>query len=244
MTLLFICPFWNQSVRFGQGVQHWTICGPNNAETVGHGDVLKSLTVIGGNSMKKEELTAIGLSEEVADKVLVIHGKDIEKHKTRITTLEGERDNYKTQLDTANETLKRFDGIDPDKIQEELQAHKTRADEAEKNYNLKLTQREQSDWLEEKLNEYGVSSPYARKQLISEILSEKDGLPWKDGAFLGFDDYMKSAKEKDTGLYQTAEEKAEAEKASKLKDKAASFTGPTGNQTGGSEEKYTPPKIF
>lgn len=194
--------------------------------------------------MKNEELTALGLSDELADKVLVMHGKDIEKHKKQIATLEGERDNAKTQLDTANATLKKFDGIDPDKIQEELKAHKDRADEAEKNFNLKLAQRDQGDWLKKKLDEYGVTSHYAREQLISEIQSEKDGLPWKNGAYLGFDDYMKKAKEKDNSLYLSEEEKAEAEKASKLKGKAAAFIGPAGDRTGGSEEKHTLPNIF
>ena len=41
----------------------------------------------------------------------------------------------------------------------------------------------------------------------------------------------------------TAEEKAEAEKAVKLKDKAPTFTGPTGDPAPKSD-KYTPPKIF
>ena len=31
--------------------------------------------------MKKEELTALGITEEQADKVLAMNGKDIEKHK-------------------------------------------------------------------------------------------------------------------------------------------------------------------
>ena len=33
--------------------------------------------------MKKDELTALGLTDEQADKVLAINGRDIEKQKTR-----------------------------------------------------------------------------------------------------------------------------------------------------------------
>ena len=94
-----------------------------------------------------------------------------------------------------------------------------------------------------KLDEYGVTSPFARTALVSECMSPDAGLTWKDGAFFGFDDFMKAAKQKDAGLYQTAEEKEAAEKAAKQKEKAPAFTGPTGDPGTGSE-KYTPPKIF
>lgn len=194
--------------------------------------------------MKTEELTAIGLTEEQATQVLAINGKDIEKHKSRITALEGERDNYKSQLDTANTTLKKFEGIDPTKIQEEIQTYKTQAEEAEKNFNRQITQRDQKDWIQTKLDEYGVTSPFARRQLTSDCMAEDSGLTWKDGSFFGFDDFMKAAKEKDNSLYLTAEEKAEAGKASKLKNKAPTFTGPTGDDGPGSDKKFTPPKVF
>lgn len=193
--------------------------------------------------MKTEELTAIGLTEEQATQVLAMNGKDIEKHKKQIATVEGERDNYKTQLDTANETLKKFDGIDPQKIQDEIQTYKTQAKEAEEKFTRQITQRDQKDWINTKLDEYGVTSPYARRQLTTDCMADDSGLKWKDGAFFGFDDFMKAAKEKDNSLYQTAEEKEEAEKASKLKDKAPAFTGPTGGPAPKSE-KYEPPKIF
>lgn len=193
--------------------------------------------------MKTEELTAIGLTEEQATQVLAINGKDIEKHKTRITALEGERDNYKTQLDTANATLKKFEGIDPTKIQEEIQTYKDQAEKAEKDYNHQITQRDQKDWIGKKLDEYGVTSPFARRQLTSDIMAEDSGLSWKDGAFFGFDDFMKAAKEKDNSLYQTAEEKAAAEKAAALKNKAPTFTGPAGDPEPPTK-KFTPPKVF
>lgn len=194
--------------------------------------------------MKTEELTAIGLTEEQATQVLAMNGKDIEKHKKQITTVEGERDAFKAQLDTANETLKKFEGIDPQQIQTELQTYKTKAEEAEKKFTREMTQRDQKDWIGKKLDEYGVTSPYARRQLTSDIMAEDSGLSWKDGAYYGFDDFMKSAKEKDNALYQTAEEKAEAEKAAAQKAKAPTFTGPTGDPAGGGEKKFTPPKVF
>ena len=195
--------------------------------------------------MKTEELIALGLTEEQVNKVFAMHGKEINAQKQKVTTVEGERDNYKSQLDTANATLKRFEGIDPDKIKGELATYKTQAEEAQKNFDRQITQRDQRDWLIKKLDEFGVNSPFARKQLIAECMSEESGLTWKGGEYLGFGDYMKKAKEQDTSLYQTAEEKAEAEKAAAAQKKAPTFTGSTSTGgDGGDGKKFTPPKIF
>ena len=79
--------------------------------------------------MKKEELVALGITEDVAAKVLEMNGKDIEHAKGVVTTakdktisdLTTERDDFKTRLTNAEETLKSFEGIDPQKIQQEIQ---------------------------------------------------------------------------------------------------------------------------
>lgn len=193
--------------------------------------------------MKTEELTALGLTDEQATQVLAIHGKDIEKHKKQIETLEGERDSFKTQFETADAALKKFEGIDPEKIQGEVQTYKTQLEDAKKDFAKQLTQRDQKDWITAQLDKYGVQSPFARKQLIADCMAEESGLTWKDGAFYGFDDFMKAAKEKDGSLYQTAEEKAAAEKEAAQKAKAPTFTGSTGDPAPAGE-KFTPPKIF
>lgn len=195
--------------------------------------------------MKTEELTAIGLTEEQATQVLAMNGRDIEKHKKSITALETERDDLQGRLSTAETTLKGFEGIDPAKIQQEIQTYKQQAEDAEKRYAAQITQRDQRDWLRGKFDEYGVTSPYARKQLEVECMAENSGCAWRDGAFFGFDDFMKAAKAKDTTLYQTAEEKAAAEKAAQQQERAPIFTGSVGS-TGGAEKKgaFTPPKIF
>lgn len=195
--------------------------------------------------MKTEDLIALGLTEEQANKVFAMHGKEINDQERKVTSAEEERDNYKSRLDAANETLKKFEGIDPEKIKDEIQTYKTQAEEAQKNFDRQIAQRDQKDWIAHKLDEYGVSSPLARKAIISECMDEKSGLKWKDGEFFGFGDYMKKAKEQDAGLYQTAEEKAEAEKAAAQQKKAPTFTGPaTAGGAGGGKEKFTPPKIF
>ena len=193
--------------------------------------------------MKTSELKDLGLNQEQIDAVFKLNGLDVENAKAPIAALTAERDDLKTRLTTAEDTLKGFDGKSADEVKAEIAQYKKQAEDAEKNRQTELTKRDQRDWVKGQLDKYGVSSPYARRQLTADVMDEKDGLKWKDDAFQGFDDFMKSAKEKDSGLYQTAEEKAEAEKQAQLEKKAPKIVGPTGNTTP-TETKYTPPKIF
>lgn len=197
--------------------------------------------------MKKEELLEIGLSEDQIKGVMSLAGKDIEKHKSRITELETERDSVNDQLKTANETLTRFEGIDPDQIKSEIESYKQKITQVESNYKNQIQKRDQRDWLERKFDAYGVKSPYARKQLAAEAMGKDSGLSWKDGSFFGFDDFMAAAKKADASLYMTEEEKAAAKKAAEAEDnvggKTPKFVRPTGDDDN-SERKYTPPKIF
>ena len=154
--------------------------------------------------------------------------------------LEAERNGYKTQLESLQEATKGFEGMDAEKVKAELAEWKKKAEDAEKNFNAQITARDQRDWLKTKLEEYGVTSPYARKQLMAECMDEKSGLKWKgaDTGFYGFDDFMKDAKKADPSLYQSAEEKAEAAKTAEAAKNAPKFTSPATEPASG---KAAPP---
>ena len=194
--------------------------------------------------MKTEELIALGLTDEQAKKVFELHGKGISKFQKEAEDLKAQNQSLQKQLDTANETLDKFKDVDVEGIKAEVETYKKQAEDAKRDYENKLRTRDQDAWLQGKYDEYGVASPYARKSLSAEIRDEKDGLKWKDGSFLGFDDFMKSAKEKDSGLYKTKEEQEAEKKEKELQDNAPYFT--SGNDDSGSKggEAPTPPTIF
>ncbi len=54
--------------------------------------------------MKKDELTALGLTDEQADKVLAINGRDIEKHKRQPKTRKPRRPPCSSSSPTATRT--------------------------------------------------------------------------------------------------------------------------------------------
>ena len=199
--------------------------------------------------MKTEELTALGLTDEQVKSVFAMHGKDtttLQNENATLTKsvadLTAERDNLTSQLKAANDTLAKFGDNTPETMQAEIQKYQKQAEDAEKEFKAQLTARDQRDWIKTRLDEYGVTSPYARAALETELMSADSGLTWKDNSFYGFDDYMKAAKAKDNTLYQTAEEKAEAEKQSKLKGGAPAFVAPLGQQKpeGGGTKREIP----
>ena len=63
--------------------------------------------------MKTEDLQAKGLSQEQIDFVMAENGKDV-------NAIKAERDGYKTQLDTAQVSLKAMEGVDAAGLQTQV----------------------------------------------------------------------------------------------------------------------------
>lgn len=81
--------------------------------------------------MKLEELVALGLTEEVAKNVLVLHGKGIEAHKSTITTLEKSVETLTGQLTEAGTQIKAFKDMNIEQVKENAAKWETTAKEAE-----------------------------------------------------------------------------------------------------------------
>ena len=63
--------------------------------------------------MRREDLTAKGLTAEQVDFVMAEYGKEL-------NPLKAERDSYKAQLDTAQASLKAMEGIDAAGLQTKI----------------------------------------------------------------------------------------------------------------------------
>ena len=165
---------------------------------------------------------------------------DYDKQAKKLEAAESDRDTYKGQLDTANETLEKFKDIDPDKQAAEIEKYKQAAKEAQETASKQILQRDQRDYLNAEFEKLGISSDRTRKSLMADIMGD-DGLKWKDGAFMGLSDYLAKENEKDH-FYQTEDEKkAAADRAAEeeAKQKAA---GSAPKFTDKSEPKQAPTK--
>lgn len=70
--------------------------------------------------MKTEELKELGLEQDVIDKIFAMNGKDVDAEKAKTKKAESERDNFKTQLDTAKEALGKFDGVNVEDLKAQI----------------------------------------------------------------------------------------------------------------------------
>lgn len=148
--------------------------------------------------------------------------KDYEK-------VESDRDKWKGQAETAEETLKRFDSVDLETMQTELATWKTKAETAEKDYQQKIYDRDFSDALKTEMESIKFSSEAAKRAVMAEI--KESGLKLKDGKILGLSDLIGQIKEKDASAFID-------EQAEKAKQQAARFTTSfKGTGTGGTMTK-------
>lgn len=185
--------------------------------------------------MKTEDLKEQGLTEDQIKFVMAENGKDLKKLQKDRDTLESDRDNWKGKAETAEETLKSFDGVDLKKINAELASWKKKAVDAEKEYQKKIYDRDFSDTMKTEMENYKFSSESARKAVMAEIMEA--GLKLKDGKILGLSDLVSQIREKDASAFLD-------EKQQHMEQNRAKFTAPIKGSAGGQGGKYTMSEIM
>ena len=108
--------------------------------------------------MKTEDLKEKGLTEEQINFVMAENGKDLKKLQKENETLTSDRDTWKEKAETAEEALKGFEGIDPAQVQAQLAEYKKKAEDAEKDRDAKLYERDFADALKTALDGVKFSS--------------------------------------------------------------------------------------
>ena len=132
-------------------------------------------------------------------KALSEHYKNAKEVAKTLSKVEGERDDWKERAETAEETLKSFDGIDPENIKSELETWKQKAADAEKEFNAKIYDRDFSDALKAALDNVKFSSEAAKKSVMADI--KEAGLKLKDGKILGLNDLIEQMKQSDASAF-------------------------------------------
>lgn len=155
--------------------------------------------------------------QEEVKKALSEHYKNVAEYNKAISKLETDRNKWKTQAETAEETLKNFDGIDPAQIKTELDTWKKKAEEAEKNAKDQIYERDFSDALKSELDGYKFTSEAAKRDVMSQIRAAE--LKLKDGKILGLSDLIEQIKKNDASAFVD-------EQQSQLEQNRAKFTTP------------------
>lgn len=139
----------------------------------------------------------------------------------KVRKAEDERNQYKTRAETAEETLKGFDGKDFETITKERDEWKEKAETAKKDYDAKIAEREKNDLLKEAFESVKFSSESAKKTVMADIAAS---VTVKDGKLIGFNDLLEDAKKNDAGAFVDEQEQ-------QSEQNQATFTAPMGAGT-------------
>lgn len=163
--------------------------------------------------MQRKDLESLGLTAEaiqkaelpsdLIDKIMGLHGKDIEIHKSKLATLEGERDNLQTQLSDASKQIEGFKGMkSPEDVEKAISDWKVKLDDAQKTYASQVAALKFDHALSDALTGAKVKNPKAVKALLN---SDALKLNEADGSIIGLDDQITKLKESDAYLFAEPE---------------------------------------
>ena len=140
--------------------------------------------------MKSKELRDIipGITNEQIDRIMAIHGADIEKHKQTIAILTAERD---TSNDKYHEAVHRLAGLDAEykaKAEAAEQAAEQKLDALQREFQFQNAAREA-------MAEIRFTSKSARKTFLDEL--RERNFPIQEGKIIGFDEFYAEARKTD-----------------------------------------------
>lgn len=116
--------------------------------------------------MKKEDLVALGLSEEQIAEVQRLNGLDIKREQDKLAQIEADRDKYKGDLEEAQKTLKEFEDVDVEELKTRVAALTADLEAKEQEYKKELAERDFNYLLEKQINSFGAKNVKAVKALL------------------------------------------------------------------------------
>ena len=132
-----------------------------------------------------------GLEEDVIKAIMEEHQKDVgefDKAKT-------ERDDYKTKLETAQESIKNLEGKDVEGMEKELEEYKDKLQKLEEDVAKREYERSITDFV----GGYEFTSELAKEAAIAKLTAKE--LKMEDGKLLGADDLMKEIQKNNPGAF-------------------------------------------
>ena len=120
------------------------------------------------------------------------------EHEKKIEKAEAERDSWKERCETAEETLKGFEGKDFDTITRERDEWKKKAEDAEKDFTAREAEREKQELLKEAFADIEFTSESAKKAIVSQIA---ESISVKNGKLIGFNDLLEEARKNDESAF-------------------------------------------
>ncbi len=126
-----------------------------------------------------------------------------DKYQSTATKVKG----LETQLGEANKTIKSYQDMDIDGIKQSVKDWETKYQKDTEALNAQIESDRKQFAAERFMDSQKIKSPLSRKAILSEFLAK--GLEFKDGTFIGADEYMKGIREKYPDEFEQEEGKPE-----------------------------------
>lgn len=144
--------------------------------------------------MERKFLEGLGLEKDVIDKIMAENGKDIETHKATVAAKETELTTANEALKALQETVKKYDGKDPDKLENDLKT---------------LRQKYDADLSAAKLSsavELALTGAKAKNLTAAKALLKMDAIKLDGDKVIGLDDQLKAIAKENPFLFGDPEQ--------------------------------------
>lgn len=153
--------------------------------------------------MKRDELTKLGLDEEAVNKIMAIHGADVEKHKQAAMESEANLKALQDQLAEANQAIEGFKALDVEGIKKAADEWKAKAEKAQK---------EAADQVTKLKFDYGLDAALSQAKArnakaVKALLNTQDLKLTETGDILGLKEQLESIKAENDYLFESEEPK-------------------------------------
>lgn len=151
-------------------------------------------TILSGLEIAIPEDKKEGLRKAVSENY-----KTVAEYQKKVDALE----KAEAEATTAKEAIAKFEGIDPEKLKEEVETYKKAAKDIEDKYKAEADARAFGEAAEELLKGYTFSSNAAKSHVMARL--KESGLKVIDGAIMGGKDFMTKLQSEDAGAFKASD---------------------------------------
>jgi hypothetical protein len=152
--------------------------------------------------MKREDLKKLlgdSATDEAIDKIMSLHGADVESHKGKLTTAQTEIDGLKGQLTEASAAIEGFKKLNPEQLQAAADDWKAKAEQAQTDAAAQVATLKFDHALESALTGAKARNPKAVTALLS-----RDALKLQDdGSILGLKEQLETIQKDNDYLFES-----------------------------------------
>ena len=153
--------------------------------------------------MKKEELTAIGLTDEQANQVFALNGKEIEKHKAAAEAAQAKAAELAEQLTQRDADIAELKKADAAGLRQKLDELQGKYDKDRQAWEEQRKQREYQDRRSEFFQGVEFADGYAKRGVLAEFDEKQFPYSDADRTFTGAKEWLEGLKSSSPSSFQS-----------------------------------------